>query len=816
MSSSKKDLETFSELQDRIQELESKLDSERKLNEDKTAIMKKTIAETEDLARHLQNTTLALIQERQIANARAEKEKLLNKWIEKINSSFDLNSLLETSVSEIGDFLSVDRCGLILFQGDNIFAAKEICTDDYKRNDTDSNLTNLRHFQSEELKKSFLIKKILRSKKKVIETHLEDNDTDIFLESVKSLMAFPVMVKKELVGFYSNKDNDDANEALVDEIFGIFYLQHCSDYRDWHEKEIDLLKSITLPLSTAIEKSLLYLDARKRTEYAELLNSLTTQIRSSLNLSEILARTVNELGSALKASRCFLYFDGYISDEYCEPGVHSIVDSFKFLILDKFRKEQSFKCIAIDNLLDPSLFNKLSTAEKESLLSSKAVSALACPLHFQGILQGWIVFHSFKRRTWTSDEMNFIESAGSQVIVAMTQSRMYEKLNSYQEKLSRELKQAARVQTSLIGGDVFDVNLETSVYYKAHSNVSGDFYWVTELAPDTVGVLIGDVSGKGPAAALLTGYLLGEFNSAVSNSALAWFPERMISFLCQSILYQNASSDFYATAWYGVFDLYEGTLRYTNAGHLNPYMIVDGEVSELDENHDCGVPLGLINPKEIEEAYTAREINFSKGDKMILFTDGVLDQKMPDGNFVPKKWIRERLDTIKDCEVKEITFELNETLNNLSGDTPLSDDRLMISLEGVYFDINDFSAEDPQRTSELINDLIQQCVANDMPHEKQLNLRLGITEAITNAVRYGLQKNPEGSIRIGYKVDKGVFKMSIIDPGPGFNWQVYNYTAIDDVFIDSEGGRGIPLLLEIFDKVTWNYLGNHLGLFYYW
>jgi len=112
--------------------------------------------------------------------------------------------------------------------------------------------------------------------------------------------------------------------------------------------------------------------------------------------------------------------------------------------------------------------------------------------------------------------------------------------------------------------------------------------------------------------------------------------------------------------------------------------------------------------------------------------------------------------------------------------------------------------------------MIRQCTANEMPQEKQLNLRLGITEAITNAVRYGLEKNPYGTVRIGFKVDKGAFKMCIIDPGPGFNWQVYNYTAIDDVLIEDEGGRGIPLLLEIFDKVTWNYLGNHIGLFYYW
>jgi anti-sigma regulatory factor (Ser/Thr protein kinase) len=257
-------------------------------------------------------------------------------------------------------------------------------------------------------------------------------------------------------------------------------------------------------------------------------------------------------------------------------------------------------------------------------------------------------------------------------------------------------------------------------------------------------------------------------------------------------------------------------LRYTNAGHLNPYLIINNQVIELDKNNDSGVPLGLINPKEIEEAYIAKEIDFQQGDKMLLFTDGVLDQKMPDGNFVPKNWILKTLEKIKEKDVKEITFELNETLNNLSGATPLTDDRLMISLEGVYFDIFEFVAQDNDKTGALIDQIIKECIENEMPKEKQLNLRLGITEALSSAVRYGLSKNPNGSIRLGYKVSKNVFKMSIIDPGPGFNWQVYNYTAIEDVMLDNEGGRGIPLLMEIFNKVTWNHLGNHLGLFFYW
>ena len=815
MSEKETNIEEYT-LEGRVQELEEKLDNQKKLNDEKAAIMKKTIAETEDLARHLQNTTLALIQERQIANAKAEKEKLVNQWIEKINGSFDLDSLLEIFVQEIGEFLNVDRCGIFLVQKDNILDAKEFTKTDYAREGQTGSLNDLDTLSVDALKKSYIAQKMSKVRRKIIQDEFRPDNDDELLVDTQSLIAFPVIVRKKIVEKKIGSE-EQVTHDLRNEIVGIFYLQSCRKQRAWHDKEIDLLNSIISPLSVAIEKSLLYLDARKRTKYAELLNDLTIQIRSSLNLSEILARTVNELGFALKASRCFLFFDGYISDEYCEEGVPPITDTVQNLILDKFREEQSFNAIAINNLHDPLHLERLTESELKDLELSEAVSGLACPLHFQGILQGWIVFHSFEERSWSADEIAFVEAAGSQVIVAMTQSRMYEKLNSYQEKLSRELKQAARVQTSLIGGDVFDVSLETSVFYKAHSNVSGDFYWVAELAPDVVGVLIGDVSGKGPAAALLTGYLLGEFNSAISNSALAWFPEKMISFLCQSILYQNASSDFYATAWYGVFDLNSGKVRYTNAGHLNPYFISEDEVTQLDADQDCGVPLGLINPKELEEVYIAHEVDFKEGDKMILFTDGVLDQKMPDGNFVPKNWVLETLTQTKDKDVKEITYELNERLNTLSGSTPLSDDRLMISLEGVRFNIKEFPCNDPYKVNELIDGIISECIEYNMPKEKQINLRLGITEAISNSVRHGSNGGKDADkIKLGFRIDKGSFKMTIIDPGPGFNWQVYNYTEIGDVLIDEEGGRGIPLLLEIFDKVTWNYIGNHLGLFYYW
>lgn len=743
-------------------------------------------ADAEELAKTLQETSRALTQERQYAIARAERERILSRWVERINSSFEIDQVLIDSVQELGQYLNVDRCGVVLFDDDGI-ALDEFC-----------HVLHQREYDKKAIINNPYINQTIEERETMVLNEVQEADLDRFTENVKAYLSIPVIIGNELAG--------------------ILYVQQCSKTRIWNKREIELLETTCLPLATAIEKTRLYKTAKSRTSQEELLNRLTTRIRSSLNLDEILTRTVKELGVAANVSRCFIYdANNNITQEYHTQGLEPVRDEIKDIIISKYALDDSGNDATIVNkFLSPESLAKLSDEERELVERSGAKSGLVVPLIFQHISHGWIVFHDLDERNWTFDEVNFVESVASQVVVAMTQSKMYEKLDAYQEKLSRELKQAARVQTALIGGDVFDSCLETSVFYKAHSNVSGDFYWIAELSPHMVGVLIGDVSGKGPAAALLTGYLLGEFNSAITNSPMCWYPEKLINFLCRSILYQNAASDFYATAWYGVFDMRNGEVQYCNAGHLNPYLISNNEVVLLDEGRDHGVPLGLMDPKEINEAYEMRKVSLKPGDKMVLFTDGVTDQQTPSGEFVPKDWIEDELNKYKDQSVKEITIQLNSKLNALSGDAPLSDDRLMICLEQTKFEMSDFKADDPQECDRLIKDIIAECIFKGLSEERAVDLKLGLIEALTNAVRYGLKKNPYGMIELGYKVNDGAFKMSLIDPGPGFNWQMYSHISIDQVEPEDEGGRGIPLLREIFDKVSWNPTGNQIGLFFYW
>ena len=253
----KKTKESQLDLEQKIIELEKKLGSQQELNEEKTAIMKKTIAETEHLARHLQNTTLALIQERQVANAKAEKEKLVNQWVKKINASFDLDSLSKIIVEELAKFLSLDRCGILLFQGTNILEAIEYTNDDFKRISQSKNFNDINFLSLKEIKNSYLYQQCISEKNKVIDNVLKlTNDT--LLDDVQSLMAFPITV------FTGDTQVTKENISEAKNVFGMIYFQHCASQKEWQETEIDIVSSIINPLAVSIEKSLLYSDSKKK------------------------------------------------------------------------------------------------------------------------------------------------------------------------------------------------------------------------------------------------------------------------------------------------------------------------------------------------------------------------------------------------------------------------------------------------------------------------------------------------------------------------------------------------------------------------
>ena len=97
-----------------VQKLQKQLEEERKAAEKKESMMTKSLQESKQMSTHLQQITHALSRERKVALEKSEKERLLWKLIERINSSFDLEHILQSTVDELGHYFKVNRCGIII------------------------------------------------------------------------------------------------------------------------------------------------------------------------------------------------------------------------------------------------------------------------------------------------------------------------------------------------------------------------------------------------------------------------------------------------------------------------------------------------------------------------------------------------------------------------------------------------------------------------------------------------------------------------------------------------------------------------------
>jgi sigma-B regulation protein RsbU (phosphoserine phosphatase) len=208
------------------------------------------------------------------------------------------------------------------------------------------------------------------------------------------------------------------------------------------------------------------------------------------------------------------------------------------------------------------------------------------------------------------------------------------------QRLESELAIALEVQKQLFPRE--SPRLETlQVVGACHPAriVSGDYYDYIMIPPSTVGLALGDVSGKGVSAALLMASLqaaLRTHSSFAGNRSLTLADGRtaspsrttatpivsdcvadIVSSLSQQ-LYQNSPSEKYVTFFYGIYDDERRQLTYTNAGHLPPLVFSRGGVRRLETG---GTVLGLLDAA----SYQQEEVNFSPQDVLIAYTDGITE-----------------------------------------------------------------------------------------------------------------------------------------------------------------------------------------------
>jgi phosphoserine phosphatase RsbU/P len=148
-------------------------------------------------------------------------------------------------------------------------------------------------------------------------------------------------------------------------------------------------------------------------------------------------------------------------------------------------------------------------------------------------------------------------------------------------------------------------------------------------------------------------------------------PTRMLARL-NRLIYQNTSASEFATAFYGVIDTLDGTMRYANAGHEFPFVVADGRAAQLEES---GIVLGCI----ADFNYSEHEFSMPAGSALVVFTDGVTDSESRAGENYGAERLRRVLETNGAASARDLCRRVIEDVRAF-GDGENQDDLTLVVL----------------------------------------------------------------------------------------------------------------------------------------
>ena len=245
-------------------------------------------------------------------------------------------------------------------------------------------------------------------------------------------------------------------------------------------------------------------------------------------------------------------------------------------------------------------------------------SELVVPLLLQDRLVGVLDLESTEANAFTSEHERMLATLGSYIAIALENARLFEESRGNEHRLQDDLATAREIQRQLLPTGAREVpGLDLASVYCSARELGGDFYDFLPYGEGRLAIALGDVSGKGTAAALFASLAVGILREHVIQHPCP--PAEVLAMLNRRLHAARLESRFIAT----VFSVYDaGTRRLTlaNSGGPYPILVRDGIVQSIRVG---GIPLGLYPDTEYQEI----TLDLQPGDTVLFASDGILESE---------------------------------------------------------------------------------------------------------------------------------------------------------------------------------------------
>jgi sigma-B regulation protein RsbU (phosphoserine phosphatase) len=356
---------------------------------------------------------------------------------------------------------------------------------------------------------------------------------------------------------------------------------------------------------------------------------ISAKLSKTLELDALLPKIVDELfGLFRQADRCFII--------QTEEGSKRLMPRVVKTRRPQDETNARFSRSIVQKCLDTAqafLSDDASRDDRiplsQSVVDFRIRSVMCVPLcDANGRAFGVIQLDTQDRnKKFTQEDLRFLCGVANQAAIALDNARMHAEAVA-RERLKRDLELAHRVQLSFLPAKLPEVaGYEFYAHYEPANEVGGDYYGFVPLPQGRLAITVGDVAGKGVAAALLMAKLSSDtrFCLLTENDY-----GRALAKL-NVLLYEFASPlDRFVTFAAAILDPARHTVTLASAGHQSPLLHrrEAGTLVEAVPSQVAGVPLGI----DLEVTFDTCQVTLQPGDTLVLFTDGVTDALDVRGN----------------------------------------------------------------------------------------------------------------------------------------------------------------------------------------
>jgi len=297
-------------------------------------------------------------------------------------------------------------------------------------------------------------------------------------------------------------------------------------------------------------------------------------------------------------------------------------------------------------------------------------SELAVPLIVADKIAGVLDLESETRGFFTREHLRTLSLLAPHLAASVVNAHLYEEVATHKARLEADLTAARELQLSLLGAAPEFPGIEVSASNIPAAAVSGDFYDFLALDRSVLRVFVGDVNGKGAAAALFAALASGSLHHVSSTGQR---PSDLLSAMNHYLAARNAERRYIAAT---VVDwrAKSNCLILSNAGGMDSLMVRNGRAEVLRVE---GMPLGLF----ASAAYEEIEVKAAPGDVLVLASDGILDCDDPSGSEYGIERLKQAVLSHGCAPARDLMKEILKSVREHAAGVPPQDDQTVIVLK---------------------------------------------------------------------------------------------------------------------------------------